>query len=156
MARRKPWSELSDEYRNRLKKAGITKAKHERGVSIKSARGHRVTPEHGMQEALKKPARFRKYIQANPQQEAILLNDARDQAYANSRNRLGNYHSYNPGNVTANIYGGIRGPQHRNELEHTEVDGMTYDEAMWTARADTESLRSRASDQSHTNPWWYH
>lgn len=42
---RKGWSSLSDNYRARLEKNGITKAKYEAGESIKKARGHSKTPE---------------------------------------------------------------------------------------------------------------
>lgn len=45
MARRKSWDELRPDYRERLEKKGITREAHERGDSIKAARGHERTPE---------------------------------------------------------------------------------------------------------------
>jgi hypothetical protein len=47
MARR-VWESLSDNYRNRLSRNGITREAYERGDSLKAARGHKpgVTPEH--------------------------------------------------------------------------------------------------------------
>src|SRR5258707_11270082 len=100
---RKGWQQLSPNYRQRLERSGISKTKYEPGASLKAARGHKATPEHAMKEALKKPATFRKYIARNPQQEAIEINTVRDRAYRNSRNRLGDYPSYRPNNVKANI-----------------------------------------------------
>lgn len=45
MSKRKGWDELSDDYRKRLQRKGITKGQYESGVSIKGARGHSNTPE---------------------------------------------------------------------------------------------------------------
>lgn len=44
-SRRKAWSELSPAYRERLARHGIGPEQHARGESIRSARGHRITPE---------------------------------------------------------------------------------------------------------------
>jgi hypothetical protein len=156
VARRKPWSELSPGYRARLEKAGITKSQHARGATLKKARGHAKTPEHGIRDAIRNPAKFREYIAKNPEQEARILDSLRDQAYRNVKARLGDYHKYRDKNVRVNVYGGVRGPQITGELEFNEMDGMTLDEARWTAKADTEALRSRASRQQAFNPWFYH
>lgn len=43
---RKAWELLSEAYRKRLIKAGITKAKYVAGESLQAARGHANTPEH--------------------------------------------------------------------------------------------------------------
>lgn len=40
MARRKGWDSLSDSYRKRLTRSGITKAEYESGVDLSRARGH--------------------------------------------------------------------------------------------------------------------
>lgn len=42
---RKGWDSLSSTYRERLSRAGISKADYESGESIKEARGHEKTPE---------------------------------------------------------------------------------------------------------------
>lgn len=42
---RKGWQSLSDAYRKRLQKAGISESDYAGGASIKSARGHAATPE---------------------------------------------------------------------------------------------------------------
>jgi hypothetical protein len=158
-AKRKGWQALSPGYRARLSRAGITEKAYGRGESIRAARGHKATPEHGIKEATRSPAtfrKFRKYVESNAQREAEALNSAKDKAYANIKKRLGSYDKYRDKNVKVNVYGGVRGPQIDGELEFTEVDGMGIEDAIWTASADTESLRSRASRQSILNPWFYH
>jgi hypothetical protein len=166
MARsRKGWSELSPGYRTRLSKAGITKRQYDSGASLAKARGHAETPEHGIREALRKPARFRKYVQKrftggighrSPEDVAREMNDILDAAHANIVRRLGDYHKFKPANVRANVYGGMRGPQFLGEGEQVEMPAMDMQDAIWTATADTEALRSRASNQTEGNPWFYH
>jgi hypothetical protein len=155
-ASRKGWQALSPAYRLRLSRAGITEKQYKTGKSLRAARGKASTPEHGAREALRNPDKFRDYIARNPEAVAIETNKTLDKAYANSKNQLGSYHSYRPNQVKANIYGGIRKAQHTDESPEVEVKGMTYEQAEWTAKADIEELRSRASDQSYQNPWWYH
>jgi hypothetical protein len=43
---RKLWEALTEAYRKRLTRAGISKAAYERGESVQAARGHAHTPEH--------------------------------------------------------------------------------------------------------------
>lgn len=45
MGKRKGWDELSQKYRNRLERNGVSKASYENGSSIAKARGHASTPE---------------------------------------------------------------------------------------------------------------
>lgn len=47
MARRKGWSELSDAYKKRLQRNGITATAYRQGASLQRSRGHAATPEHG-------------------------------------------------------------------------------------------------------------
>jgi hypothetical protein len=47
------WSGLSDNYRKRLEKAGVTRQEYESGAKLEKARGHGQTPEHP--ERLKTP-----------------------------------------------------------------------------------------------------
>jgi hypothetical protein len=42
---RKGWAQLSDAYRKRLERGGISKAQYEAGESLSKARGHGKTPE---------------------------------------------------------------------------------------------------------------
>lgn len=70
MADRKPWSELSESYRDRLSRKGITPQMHAAGESIRAARGHAKTPEHP-QEGLKEPEKFRDWF--NERQKLIAI-----------------------------------------------------------------------------------
>lgn len=159
MAARRVWENLSPGYRKRLERNGITKNLYERGLrSLKAARGHANTPEHGLTEARKHPARFREYLRKKEpkpriprgaEKEARELNKLLDQAYQNEYDRLHEYHKYNDKTVRANVYGG-------DTSESGPVPGMSAGEARWTAGADTEELRSRAREQYTGNPWWYH
>lgn len=40
------WNALSDSYRHRLERSGISRRDYERGASVSAARGHAETPEH--------------------------------------------------------------------------------------------------------------
>lgn len=60
MARRRLWDALSESYRKRLLRGGITRDAYERGESLQKARGHAETPEHP-KDAVKHPEKFRKY-----------------------------------------------------------------------------------------------
>src|SRR5271155_981650 len=117
---RKGWQQLSPGYRNRLTKNGITKAQYDAGKSLAKARGHQATPEHGIREAIRKPQKYRKYINKrtktggsprSPEDIAREINEILDAAYENIHRRLQDYHKYRDQNVRANVYGGLRGPQ---------------------------------------------
>jgi hypothetical protein len=64
MARR-IWDSLSDSYRKRLSRNGITREAYERGDSLKAARGHSETPEKDS-EIKRHPERFADYLLRNP------------------------------------------------------------------------------------------
>jgi hypothetical protein len=164
-ASRKGWQQLSPGYRNRLIKAGITPKQYRSGASLSKARGHAETPEHGITEAIRNPRKYRKYITRRtktgpggrpPEDVAREINDILDAAYKNIKSRLGDYHKYKDANVRSNVYGGLRGPQFLGEGEQTEMPAMGIVDSIWTANADTEALRSRASNQAEGNPWFYH
>jgi len=110
-----------------------------------------------LREAQRNRLRYRKYLDKNEkfgpsvtlndEDEAYELNTARDNAYYNKKGRLGNYIKYNEQRTIARIYG---------DSDHP---GMTLAEARWTANADTEELRSRASEYARGNDdvvWFYH
>lgn len=46
MARERVWSRLSENYRKRLTRNGISKEQYESGANLKKARGHENTPEN--------------------------------------------------------------------------------------------------------------
>lgn len=61
MARSRNWDALSDSYRARLNRAGITRESYLSGAPLRGARGHAATPEHP-REAVRHPERFREYV----------------------------------------------------------------------------------------------
>lgn len=60
MAIRRGWEQLSESYRSRLVKGGVTRSDYEAGVSLKGARGHKATPENA-RELAKHPEKFKEY-----------------------------------------------------------------------------------------------
>jgi len=54
------WDRLSAAYRERLRKAGITREYYESGGGLTKARGHSETPEHP-EDADKNPKKYNKY-----------------------------------------------------------------------------------------------
>jgi hypothetical protein len=61
MANRRAWSALSESYRGRLSRSGITESDYASGASIKAARGHATTPERPKQ-AFRNPDQYPTYI----------------------------------------------------------------------------------------------
>jgi hypothetical protein len=163
MAKGRSWDSLSPTYRERLSRAGVTKSQYQSGTNLSKARGHAQTPEHP-REAERHPERYPDYVARKarkrppggappkgpaPEDEAYELNENRDYAFLNIYGKLGHYHKFNRKTVLANVYGG-------ETAESGEVKGMTLEQAQWSANADTEELRSAASDQYRANPWFYH
>ncbi|QRX91110.1 hypothetical protein [Streptomyces noursei] len=74
MASRREWSALSDGYRSRLERKGIDRAAYESGASLKSARGHRETPEHP-RDAARRPADFTAYRVRNAKRINVLTDE---------------------------------------------------------------------------------
>jgi hypothetical protein len=168
MKPRKLWSALKPSTRLRklrfYRKQGLTPAQVARRYNTGSlgsqaaVRGHAETPEHGLGQALKEPGKYRKYLRKRerpgggretPEDEAIRINNQLDRAFTNFDRRLSHYVYYNRRTVRANVYGG-------ETSESGIVPGMSYAQATWTASADTEEIRSMASEQYRGNPWWYH
>jgi len=164
---RQKWSELKPGTRKRklgyYRKQGLSDrqiaARYNAGTLGRQtvARGHLNTPEKGMAEALRHPAKYHDYIAkrnqppvtGSPEDEAYALNQARDRAYKNTFDRLHEYIYFNADTVWANVYGG-------ETLESGKANGMSLSQAEWTAGADTEEIRSMAEDQYKKNPWFYH
>jgi hypothetical protein len=72
---RKLWSELSDSYRTRLAKAGVTRNEHDNpNFSLAKARGHSKTPEHPDQ---KYQPRFKDYFKDRQQLETRVISKKR-------------------------------------------------------------------------------
>ena len=159
--KRRAWESLSEPYRKRLARYGITKSQYVNGRPLSGARGHAATPEHGLKSARKNPRKYGDYIRKrsvpkpsptvskSAEDEAYALNAARDAAFLNIHGKLHTYFKYQRNTVLANVYGGTTS-------ESGPVPGMSLAEARWSANADTEELRSHATPQYTGNPWWYH
>lgn len=159
--RQRSWESLSPKYRERLSRYGLTKSQYESGARpLAAARGHGATPEHGLKDAQKNPAKYGEYIRKRAVKtkpkvsgsivaQAYALNSARDAAFLNIVSRLHAYYKFNEDTVRSNVYGGTT-------AESGNVKGMSLAEAQWTSAADTEELRSNAEPQYRGNPWFYH
>lgn len=66
MARRN-WDSLSDSYRSRLERSGISRSDYQSGQSLRAARGHATTPEHPGQ-GISRPE-FREYYRSEERAE---------------------------------------------------------------------------------------
>lgn len=64
------WDSLSQAYRSRLERGGITRRDYESGKSLSKARGHGTTPEHIGQG--KQKSQYRKYYEHRQRLEAKL------------------------------------------------------------------------------------
>jgi hypothetical protein len=59
--RRRLWDALSETYRKRLLRGGVSRGQYESGIGLSKARGHGKTPEHP-REALRKPDKYPEYV----------------------------------------------------------------------------------------------
>lgn len=66
MERRREWASLSEGYRNRLIRGGVTPEAYREGQPLSSARGHAHTPERPSQ-AIRNPLRFPHYVERHPE-----------------------------------------------------------------------------------------
>lgn len=64
------WNNLSDSYRSRLERNGISRSDYESGASLDKVRGHGATPEHP-ERAESNPERYKDYLGTRNQ----LIND---------------------------------------------------------------------------------
>lgn len=78
MARRKGWEQLSEGYRARLSRGGISRSEYEGGASLKSARGHRTPSGIGEKSyaSLYKLARRYDYYTSTPGEQGRKLTPA--------------------------------------------------------------------------------
>src|ERR1700719_2004143 len=116
--RRRAWESLSEPYRKRLQRHGITKSQYEHGRPLAGARGHGATPGHGLKSAKATSKKYGDYIRKRavpevrpgPSQSQIdaayELNAARDAAYLNFHAQMKDYFKYKRDTVLANVYGG--------------------------------------------------
>lgn len=67
------WDRLSDSYRSRLERSGISREDYQSGQSLRAARGHATTPEHPGQ-GLSNP-QFRSYYSERAEEHVESLQD---------------------------------------------------------------------------------
>lgn len=60
MARR-GWDQLSDTYRQRLERSGISQSEYQSGASLAGARGHGATPERPLTDLENVPSQYQAY-----------------------------------------------------------------------------------------------
>jgi|SRR5215475_1704030 len=137
MAVRKPWASLSESYRERLARKGITPQMHSAGESIRAARGHARTPEHPS-EAITKPREFPEYARVRTR----LIAQVRAKKY-----RLwGQEHKYSDRRAASIINGGFDGH-----------NPPSLARLRWAIEANEDDmLRAMSSGDEEYSFLWYH
>lgn len=136
MATRKPWESLSQSYRDRLTKKGITPEMHSRGASIKAARGHEHTPERPTQSRGKK-----EYSDYNSRRRSLV-----SQVNRRKQQLWGDTHDYHPARSRRITDSG-------SDSEHAP----SLSKLQWAANAtDDELERMAASKDEEYSFLWYH
>jgi hypothetical protein len=102
MAKRRDWNALSNAYRSRLTRNGITKAAYESGADLSAARGHANTPEHP-EDAIHNQSKYQKY-RAN-------LKRLQNEAWEKKKRIFEGNHKWHEGRARAWIYGGPQNPK---------------------------------------------
>lgn len=125
------WERLSEPYRRRLERAGVTRDAYEHGESLAKARGHGKTPERPSR-AYKSPGRYREYL----------------------KKRMGpvDYREPPPTDPWVRAEKNMKRRAGRAPYIHL----MSRAEAEWTANATGQAIARRASTQYKGNPWFYH
>lgn len=137
MAKRKPWESLSQSYRDRLSRKGITPEMHRAGESIREARGHKNTPEHP-REAVNKPREFPDYMRTRSR----LISQLR----AKKHRLWGTEHKFNDRRASRIINGGFEG-KHPPSLSMLQ----------WAIDAtESELLEAMTSGDEDYSFLWYH
>jgi len=65
------FSDLSESYRTRLERGGITRESYESGASLSAARGHAATPERPLKDLENPPERYREYAEIRKEVAAL-------------------------------------------------------------------------------------
>lgn len=78
---RKGWNSLSPAYRDRIEKAGLTRADYEAGTSLSRARGHGQTPERP---SSYDPQKYQKY-DAERTRLTRLVEQRKEQVFGDSK-----------------------------------------------------------------------
>ena len=136
-SQRKPWESLSEAYRERLQKAGITAQEHAQGASIRAARGHENTPEHP-REGIQKPEKFKDWFD---QREALVQRVA-----ARKRRLFGNSRKFNAERSRKLVREGAEG-KHPPSIAQLQ----------WAVNASDDELLSALESQDYDDSFlFYH
>lgn len=90
MARKRNWDALTDAYRHRMIRNGITRQDYESGASLTAARGHGLTPENTM-DAARHPDKFDRWFG----RQAKKLGFTKDETVDRAKLRLEPKHKWN-------------------------------------------------------------
>lgn len=135
---RKTWGALSENYRKRLERGGITKQAYESGASLSAARGHAATPE--------RPER------------ALKGRNASNPKYNKYREKLRNkaYWVGKAIDYTHKAIGDLPRYDHGNVVER--ANRKTIEQLKRTLKLTRDELRFLYTRDpgNNKNVWWYH
>jgi len=154
---REKWNALSDRYKARLARHGITEQRYLSGEPLAGARGHARTPEHPGRAT---PARYPEYVSKHTGIPVHVPTNAELERHF--RETL--------------IQGFIRGDVERIDVTHfqeylrlidnrTRIEMMSMDLDTWQSRASIQQPKGRKSParkwfvkvgDHYENPFWYH
>jgi len=123
---RKGWNALSDAYRKRLEKGGISRTDYEGGASIKKARGHAETPERPIGY---KPREYPKYAERRQGMERR-LHDRKEQ-----------------------LFGDRPRWDQQKSLKSIREWPLTMAQLRWALEADEEELWDAIRQEPETHAW---
>lgn len=136
------WNALSPAYRGRLERSGITRSKYVSGESLSSSRGHSKTPEHGIKDAIKRPEKYKDYINKKSPTGGggpyVNKDELENQALHSMDTKVGDYLKYRRDSVIARI------------------KKMTINQLRMTIAASEDDIVQLARPQNKNNPWHYH
>jgi hypothetical protein len=136
------WDALKPSYRARLERGGITRGKYISGESLSGSRGHAKTPEHGIKDAIKRPEKYKDYINKKTPTGGggapVNRDDLEDQALRSMDTKVGDYLKYRRDSVIGRI------------------KKMTVNQLRMTIAASEDDIVQLARPQHKSNPWHYH
>ena len=154
------WDALSPAYRARLERNGVTRQSYTSGAKLAKARGHAKTPEHGVKDAARNPAKYKDYLNKRPTGgQQLPTSSIQEQAWQHGREIFGGHGSlFAPSDgghvVLRDAYDAfaslenIKGSQGR--------PGMSRAEALAARNMSVDEWRNKARRQGKFNPFWYH
>lgn len=140
MAARRVWSALSNAYRTRLARGGVTKKMYESGAPLGKARGHEKTPEHP-EDVVRNPSRYPEYMQKS----ALWQN----QVIRRKEELFGNRIKWHEEHSDRNVRMGF-------EAQGIPVPGITQLKKAMQFTDDEFEDHARLQDDDEWRFLWYH